>query len=344
MTKNSHEGVKAFLKTGITIKNITIKNRLFLSPMAGLGHVAFRELINHFGGFGLLFTGMCSAGAVPHENPAVSTVFRWRQEELSSTVCQIFGPEPRSMARAAQRIEKEGFFGVDLNFGCAAKAICKKGSGAALLKTPGLAAGIVKAVRRAVSIPLFVKFRTGWDNDPGKTCDMARAFEDAGADALVFHPRVAPDRRARPPRWEQISLVKKAVSIPVFGNGNVFGLEDAEKMVAQTGCDGISLGRIAVARPWIFASFTKDFLPEKDIYHTSASLMVDLLLKHYDKPTAVKLFKKFVPYFAANFKFGHSIRKQLLRADTMEGILENIDGVFSTHPDTMIRPNQNLFS
>ena len=248
------------------------------------------------------------------------------------------------MARAAQRIEREGFFGVDLNFGCAAKAICKKGGGAALLKTPGLAADIVRAVRRAVSIPVFVKFRTGWDNDPCKTCDLARSFEDAGADALVFHPRVAPDRRARPPRWEQISLVKKAVSIPVFGNGNVFGLEDAEKMVAQTGCDGISLGRIAVARPWIFASFTKDFLPEKDIYYTSASLMVDLLLKHYDEPTTVKLFKKFIPYFAANFKFGHSIRKQLLRADTMEGILENIDRVFSTHPDTMIRPNQNLFS
>lgn len=128
---------------------------MVLAPMAGIGHVAFRELIAEQGGCALLFTGMCSAKAVPHENPAISMVFRWRTRELPFTVCQIFGSDPDDMARAARRIEKEGFFGVDLNFGCSVAAICKKGCGAALLKTPDQAVRIVAAVRQAVDIPVF---------------------------------------------------------------------------------------------------------------------------------------------------------------------------------------------
>ena len=253
------EDLQSILTKCLTIGNKIISNRLFLAPMAGLGHVAFRELVDHFGGAGLLFTGMCSARAVPHENPAISPVFRWRREELPRLVCQIFGPDPTSMALAARRIEEEGFFGVDLNFGCSVAAICKKGCGAQLLKTPKVAAAIVKEVREAVSIPVFVKFRTGWSNDPGFAAEMARRFQDNGADLLVFHPRVSPDRRSRPPVLEHIARVREAVSIPVFGNGNLFDRSDAVNMLTRTGCHGLSIGRMAVARPWIFASWTRGF-------------------------------------------------------------------------------------
>jgi len=211
-----------YLLQDLTIKNHIIHNRIVLAPMAGLGHIALRQLISEFGGFGLLFTGMCSAKAVPHENPNTSLVFKWRQEELKYLVCQIFGSDPKSMAKAAERIEKENFFGVDLNFGCSVAAICKKGCGAALLRDPDLSSKIVKAVRESVSFPVFVKFRTGWDDNPQFAVDMAKRFEDAGADALTFHPRVAPDRRSRPPQWEIIKHVRQAVHIPVFGNGNLF--------------------------------------------------------------------------------------------------------------------------
>ena len=245
-----------YLTTPLGIGNRTITGRMVLAPMAGIGHVAFRELVAEQGGFGLLFTGMCSAKAVPHENPAVSMVFRWRSRELPYTVCQIFGADPDVMARAAQRIEQEGFFGVDLNFGCSVAAICKKGCGAALLKTPEQSVRIVAAVRKAVKIPVFVKFRTGWSDDPEFAADMAERFEDAGADALTFHPRVAPDRRNRPPKWDIITQVQQAVTIPVFGNGNLFTPEDGIRMLTQTGCQGLSLGRMAVARPWIFAQWT----------------------------------------------------------------------------------------
>ncbi|MCP4114650.1 MAG: tRNA-dihydrouridine synthase family protein [Desulfobacteraceae bacterium] len=332
------------LKQPITIKEREVANRLFLAPMAGLGHVAFRELVSEFGGYGLLFTGMCSAKALPHENPRVSPVFKWREEELSQVVCQIFGPDPESMAAAAQRIEREGFFGVDLNFGCSVAAICKRGCGAELLKTPALAAEIVARVKNAVSIPVFVKFRTGWENDPALPMDMAKRFEDAGADAMVFHPRVAPDRRSRPPRWEQIARVKEAVSVPVFGNGNLFDINDASTMLEQTGCDGLSVGRMAVAKPWLFAEWSRGFTPDTATYHHTAVRMTELLLKYHDETFAVKLYKKFIPYFSASFRFGHSICKQLLKADTMAELRENIERVFENDPETIARPNINLFT
>lgn len=337
------EQLTQHIATPLKIKNKNITNRLALAPMAGLGHIALRQLISEFGGFGLLVTGMCSAKAVPHENPAVSHVFNWRKEELPYTVCQIFGAEPDIMAKAAERIEKENFFGVDLNFGCSVAAICKKGCGAALLKNPGLSSAIVKEVRRAVDIPVSVKYRTGWDNDPQFAVDMAKRFEDSGADALTFHPRVAPDRRNRPPKWEIIKLVQEAVDIPVFGNGNLFTESDAMKMVEQTHCQGLSIGRMAVARPWLFAQWSCDFTPDANIYHTTALRMVEILETHYDDYFTTKMFKKFAPYFCANFKFGHNLLKKLVKADSADELRDNIEKIFSNPVQTLARPNQHLF-
>ena len=336
--------LRTFLNTPLTINTATIPNRLLLAPMAGLGHIAFRELVAEFGGYGLLFTGMCSAKAVPHENPAVSQVFTWRQAELPHLVCQIFGPDPLSMARAAHRIEQEGFFGVDLNFGCAVSAICKKGSGAILLKSPGLAVDIVKEVRSAVTLPVFVKFRTGWENNVTAASDLARRFEDAGADALVFHPRIAPDRRSRPPLWDHITRIKQAVSIPVFGNGNLFEQSDCEKMLQRTGCDGFSIGRMAVARPWLFAQWSQGFIPDEHTAFRAALRMTQLLVQYHNERTAVKLFKKYAPYFSAGFKFGHAICKELLKNEEMKAIQEAIVRIADKKPETTLRPNLHLFS
>ncbi len=340
---NSREELRDYLSQPLAIGQKEIQNRMVLAPMAGLGHIAFRQLVTEFGGFGLLFTGMCSAKAVPTENPAVSQVFTWRPEELPHTVCQIFGEDPDSMAAAARRIEAEGFFGVDLNFGCSVAAICKRGCGAALLKTPELAVEIVSAVRQAVSCPVFVKYRIGWENNPEFPVRMGQAFEQAGADALTFHPRVAPDRRSRAPQWDIIGKVKEGVSIPVFGNGNLFLAEDGIKMVDSTSCQGLSIGRMAVARPWMFAQWTNGFEPGPDIYHTTALRMADLLSLHYEDFFAVKMFKKFAPYFCANFKFSLSILKQLMKATTMDQLRDNLDRLLKDPPQTLNAPNIHLF-
>lgn len=339
---NAH--LSEYLSRDLIIGDKIIRNRLILAPMAGLGHIAFRQLVAEFGGFGLLFTGMCSAKAVPSENPRSSLVFQWRPQELDHLVCQIFGPDPETMAAAALRIEKEGFFGVDLNFGCSVAAICKKGCGAALLKHPDLSADIVKAVRNAVSIPVFVKFRTGWDNDPKFAVDMAQRFESSGADALIFHPRVAPDRRSRPPKWDVIRIVRESVGIPVFGNGNLFGPEDGIRMIRQTSCHGLCIGRMAVARPWLFAEWTRNLIPDQAIYYRTVLRYSAILLDHYEEIVAVRLFKKFAPYFCANFKFGHEMLKMLGRAQTMTDIRNRLNIIFAdATPEVLSRPNINLF-
>lgn len=332
-----------YLNRPLKIKGKTMAPRIVLAPMAGLGHVAMRQLISEYGGFGLLFTGMCSAKALPHENRHLSLVFRWRNKELAHLVCQIFGSDPDGMAMAARRIENENFFGVDLNFGCSVSAICKKGAGAALLKDPDRCSEIVARVRQSVSIPVFVKFRTGWENDPQFAADMARRFEDAGADALTFHPRVAPDRRSRPPRWEQIQIVREAVSIPVFGNGNLYEPADGLRMLEQTHCQGLSVGRMAIARPWLFAQWSNGYLPDNTVFYTAATRYLSILSEHYNDFFAMKFFKKFLPYFCANFKFGHQILKQLTASQTLVETQENLDILFRKAPEILSRPNQHLF-
>ncbi len=312
--------------------------------MAGLGHIALREVIADFGGHGLLFTEMCNSRALPHENRNVSTVFRWRDAELPHLVCQLFGDDPEKMAAAASRVAAEGFFGVDINMGCSVSGICKQNCGAALLKNPRLAIRIIRSVKDSVSIPVFVKFRTGWTDDPGFAVRLAKMFREAGADALTFHPRVAPDRRSRPPKWEYIRKVKENVDIPVFGNGNVFDETDYRAMFTVTGCDGIAIGRIAVAKPWIFRTWTEGFQPPPDIYEFTALKMVDRLETHYETDVAVKLFKKFALYFAGNFRFGHSVYKQLCRGNSLDAIRENIQHVFERVQESVDRPNMNLFS
>jgi tRNA-dihydrouridine synthase B len=336
--------IRQFINTPLEIGGKTIPTRLILAPMSGLTHVAFREMVDHYGGCGLLFTEMCSARSVPQENPLISPVFRWREEELPYLVCQLFGSDPDIMATAAKRVEQEGFFGVDLNFGCSVAAICKKNCGAALLKTPDHAVEIVREVRKAVSIPVTVKYRTGWKDCPKSAVELAGRFEEAGADALTFHPRVAPDRRSRPPRWEYIAQVKQAVSIPVFGNGEVFTADDCEKIFETTGCDGIALGRIAIAKPWIFARWADGFIPDQQIWQTGTKQIISLLTKHYDMTTAIRKFKKMAVYNAALFKYGHSFFKKMARATDFNEIEKTVDAFFDTSPELTLRPNLNLFS
>ncbi len=342
--KQMTDNLSEYLNRPLAVGNKSVEKRLVLSPMTFLGHVAFRELLSAFGGYGLLFAEMCSAKSIPHENRYISPYFRWRDEEISHLVCQIFGDDPEIMAKAARRIEKEGFFGVDINFGCSAGVICHQNGGAAVLKQPDLAAEIVAAVRQAVSCPVFVKFRTGWQDDPQAAVALAKRFEDAGADALTFHPRVAPDRRSRPPKWEYIRMVKEAVSVPVFGNGDVFDRNDCRKMLETTGCDGIALGRIAVAKPWIFSLWTGGAEPGLDIYLDSAIRLTSLLTKHYDPTAALRRFKKFALYFSANFRFGHTLCKRIRKAQDMEQIKSVLYDFFKEGADVAARPNMNFFA
>lgn len=322
----------------------TLSGRLILAPMTGLTHTALRELISEFGGCALFTTEMCSSKSLPAENRAFSPYFRWQDKERKHLVCQILGKDPGQMADAARRVEMEKLFGIDLNFGCSTRLICKTHGGAAILKDPVLCFQIVSAVRKAVKFPLMVKFRTGWEDNPDTAVALAKCMEDAGADALTFHPRVAPDRRTRPPKWEYIAEVKSAVDIPVFGNGNVFTAQDCFKMLTMTGCDGVSVGRMAVAQPWLFARWSGKLNPEPGIYLQTAKRMASLLQTHFDVQTALRRYKKFAFYFSANFQFGHTLHRQIANTTSLEKAERALELFFKEAPQVCARPNMNLFT
>jgi nifR3 family TIM-barrel protein len=332
------------LNQPLNIGQKTIAKRLVMAPMAFIGNVAFRELVASYGGYGLLFSEMCSARRIPNENRYSSPYFNWRDDERSQLVCQIFGSDPEIMAKAAGRIETEGLFGVDINLGCSDVAICRQNGGAAILKTPDLAQRIVAAVRKAVSIPLFVKFRTGWEDDPRPSIELAKRFEDAGADALTFHPRVAPDRRARPAKWEYIGRVKQAVSIPVFGNGDVFDENDCLKILTSTGCDGVAIARLSMAKPWIFAEWTDNAETKPEVFYATAVKLAHLLEQHFAPPQAIRRFKRFAYYYAANFKFGHTFYTRVSNAADMASIIDYLNAFFKEPPECLQRPNLNFFN
>ncbi|WP_316896430.1 tRNA-dihydrouridine synthase family protein [Pseudodesulfovibrio indicus] len=332
------------LNQPLTIGGKTVSTRLWLAPLAGLGNAAYRQVLDGYGGCGLTFTEMCGAKSVPTENPRVSSVFRWSEGELPHLVCQVAGATPEDMIPAARRVQECGFFGFDINMGCSVSGIVKKNAGAGLLRDPDAALRVVEAVRRTLTIPLFIKFRTGWSPDIEPAAKLAKQFENAGADCLVFHPRVAPDKRTRPPVRHHIKAIVDAVSIPVFGNGDVITDQDCLEMLETTGCAGVSVGRMAIAQPWLFREWTSDHEPPADRFRDYALRLADALDQHFDPVRALKRYKLFTIYFAANFTFGHALQRRFLGAKSMDDIRNVARN--HIHPDMQMvrRPNMNMYN
>ncbi len=339
----------AHLQSPLTFGGKPAPSRLALAPMAGLGHIVLREIIRGFGAKPLLFTGMFNAKALPTENPLKSPVFNWREEELPQLVGQIFGDKPKELAAAAKRLESEGFFGVDINMGCSVSEIVKRGGGAALLRKPDLAADIASAVAEAVNIPVLVKFRTGWEPDIAPAVELAQRFEAAGVAALCFHPRVAPDRRTQPPRLDHLREIVRAVRIPVFGNGNLQAPEDLEGMWEASGCAAFSIGRLAVARPWIFAQWAdkENFSArhnEAELFRAAPYAMLAGLAAFYEASRGIPLYKRYLTYYAANFNYGSRLFGRLSRGNTYAELEARLDENLNPLPEISPRPSALLFT
>lgn len=174
--------------------------------------------------------------------------------------------------------------------------------------------------------------------------EMAMLLAEAGADALVFHPRVAPDRRTRPPVREHIRLVADASPIPVLGNGDVQTPEDCLRLLEETGCAGVSVGRMAVARPWLFAEWACGDSFGPSVYRQAALAHVDALEQHFDPQRAVKRFKKYAVYLAANFRYGHSLLSALTRGTSLEEMRRNVLNMINDSVETNHRPSVHLFT
>jgi len=234
----------------LTIGTLHIKNWLIMAPMSGKTNLPFRLIIKKMGA-GLVVTEMISAVGLSR-GQAKTQAFLESHPNERPVAAQLFGSDPDSMAISAQMVGEKGLDIVDINMGCPVKKVIKTGSGAALMREPKRVAKILSAVRKSSPLPLTVKIRAGWSPEEANALEIASIIEDSGADGITIHPRFASQGFSGNADRALIAKIKKAVKIPVRGSRDITGPFSALKMRSETNCDGVMIGRAALANPWIF--------------------------------------------------------------------------------------------
>jgi len=310
----------------VKIGNVEIKGRLVLGPMAGVSDFAFRRICRE-NGAALTTTEMVSAKALVYKDEKTKSLLYIPDDECPSAA-QIFGHEPEIMAEAAgMALEISGADILDINMGCPVGKIVKSGDGSALMKDPELAEKIISAVVKAVDKPVTVKFRKGFDGGCVNAVEFAKMAQAAGAAAIAVHGRTRVQMYSGKADWDIIREVKKAVSIPVTANGDIFEPGDAEHILHYTGCDLAMIGRGSFGNPWLFArgnaAIAGEEIPELPPIAEridTAVRQIEMLAEYSGERIACLEARHHLPWYLHGVPHSSYYRNQLVHVDTLSQI------------------------
>lgn len=317
----------------VSIGGIEIKGRLTLAPMAGVSDFAFRTICTELGA-AMTTTEMVSAKALVYRDEKTKGLL-YNPDILHPSAAQIFGHEPEIMAEAApMALEYSGADILDINMGCPVGKIVRSGDGSALMKDPELAARIVEAVVKAVPVPVTVKFRKGFDGGCVNAAEFARLMEQAGASAVAVHGRTRAQMYSGRADWDVIRDVKKAVSIPVIANGDVFSAEDAEHILRYTGCELAMVGRGSFGDPWIFEQSNALLeglpVPERPPLAERIELAVrqtELYAEKFGERLACLEARHQIPWYLKGVAHAGYYKQQLVKVETLDELRRIAKGI-----------------
>ncbi len=318
----------------LTIGNVTLENNVILAPMAGVTDLPFRLLCRRQGA-GMVCMEMVSAKAIYYNNKSTEELLRVHPEECPASL-QLFGSDPQIIADMAKRIQERPFAIIDFNMGCPVPKVVNNGEGSALMKNPRLVEEILTALVKAVKKPVTVKFRKGFDEEHCNGVEIARIAEGCGVAAIAVHGRTREQYYSGRADWDIIRKVKEAVKIPVIGNGDVDSPQAARRLMDETGCDGVMIGRAAQGNPWIFRE-TVRYLEDGTLLERPGSqekkeIVLEharLQLQYKGEYTAVREMRKHLAWYTAGMPHSARFRQMINSMDSMEELIAGIETIFA---------------